>query len=285
MFLMRKDGMTLIELMIALAISVILVGGIYAIFVVQQRSYTVQDQIAAIQQDARAAINIMARDIRMAGMLCGAQFSVNGSEYHAVSPNNSSSGPDSITIVLAYDELSRVTSVNGSQVTVEDGEKFSPNQLIAFEGVKGVYTVTSVDNDILTLNSAPPQYIANYGATVYEVASITYHVNNFTLQRSKTGNPVPQPLVGDESYPVVEDLQFAYKFKEDDSWYNTIPAGKGPSDVRMVRINLLVRTPVEDLDDRNYRRPALEDHPGAATTDGYRRRVLTTVVKLRNLGV
>ena len=70
MFLMRKDGMTLIELMIALAISVILVGGIYAIFVVQQRSYTVQDQIAAIQQDARAAINIMARDIRMAGMLC-----------------------------------------------------------------------------------------------------------------------------------------------------------------------------------------------------------------------
>jgi prepilin-type N-terminal cleavage/methylation domain-containing protein len=63
----NQKGFTLIELMVALVLSFILVGAIYRTFTSQQKAYTVQDQIAETQQNARMAMNILVRDIRMAG--------------------------------------------------------------------------------------------------------------------------------------------------------------------------------------------------------------------------
>jgi prepilin-type N-terminal cleavage/methylation domain-containing protein len=63
----NEKGVTLIELLVVLVISGIVVGGIYKVFVVQTRAYTVQDQVAEVQQDVRGAMEIMVRDIRMAG--------------------------------------------------------------------------------------------------------------------------------------------------------------------------------------------------------------------------
>jgi type IV pilus assembly protein PilW len=58
MVMSDKQGFTLIELMIALVISAILVGGTYSIFITQQRTYILQDQVVGTQQDARAALTI-----------------------------------------------------------------------------------------------------------------------------------------------------------------------------------------------------------------------------------
>jgi type IV pilus assembly protein PilW len=62
-----ERGITLIELLIALVISGIIVGAIYRLFVAQTRSYTVQDQVAEVQQNVRSAMEILVRDIRNAG--------------------------------------------------------------------------------------------------------------------------------------------------------------------------------------------------------------------------
>lgn len=63
----NQRGFTLIELMVALVLSFILIGAIYRGFTSQQKAYTVQDQVAQAQQNARMAMNILLRDIRMAG--------------------------------------------------------------------------------------------------------------------------------------------------------------------------------------------------------------------------
>jgi prepilin-type N-terminal cleavage/methylation domain-containing protein len=60
-------GVTLIELLVALVISGIIVAAIYRLFVAQTRSYTVQDQVAEVQQNVRNAVELLVRDIRMAG--------------------------------------------------------------------------------------------------------------------------------------------------------------------------------------------------------------------------
>jgi prepilin-type N-terminal cleavage/methylation domain-containing protein len=52
--------------------------------------------------------------------------------------------------------------------------------------------------------------------------------------------------------------------------------------VRAVRISIVFRSNTEVSGWRSGRRPALEDRPVQATTDGYIRRVMTTVIKLRN---
>jgi prepilin-type N-terminal cleavage/methylation domain-containing protein len=61
-------GFTLIELMIALAISSIVSAAIYSVYTGLIRSYTVQNVAADIQQNVRAGIDYMAEDIMMAGL-------------------------------------------------------------------------------------------------------------------------------------------------------------------------------------------------------------------------
>ena len=60
-------GFSLIELLIALAVTSILLVGIFNIFLSQHRTYIAQDQIVEMQENVRAAMDIMLRDIRMAG--------------------------------------------------------------------------------------------------------------------------------------------------------------------------------------------------------------------------
>jgi prepilin-type N-terminal cleavage/methylation domain-containing protein len=64
---LSQKGFTIIELMVALVLSFILIGAVYGTFTSQQKAYTVQDQVAEMQQNARMAMNILVRDIRMAG--------------------------------------------------------------------------------------------------------------------------------------------------------------------------------------------------------------------------
>jgi prepilin-type N-terminal cleavage/methylation domain-containing protein len=60
-------GVTLTELLVVLVICAVVIGGLYKVFIAQTRAYTVQDQVAEVQQDVRGAMEIMVRDIRMAG--------------------------------------------------------------------------------------------------------------------------------------------------------------------------------------------------------------------------
>jgi type IV pilus assembly protein PilW len=60
-------GVTLIELLVALVISALVIGGIYRLFVAQTKAYTVQDQVVEVQQNIRSAMEILLRDLRMAG--------------------------------------------------------------------------------------------------------------------------------------------------------------------------------------------------------------------------
>ncbi len=62
-----NTGFTLVELMVAMAISLLVIGSIYSVYRSQQKSYLVQEQVAAMQQNLRAGMTMITRDIRMAG--------------------------------------------------------------------------------------------------------------------------------------------------------------------------------------------------------------------------
>ncbi len=62
-----EKGITLIELLIALVIGGIVVAGIYRVFVSQSRAYVVQDQVVEVQQNIRSAMEMLLKDLRMAG--------------------------------------------------------------------------------------------------------------------------------------------------------------------------------------------------------------------------
>ena len=62
-----NHGFTIVEMMVAIAISGIVMASVYSSFYSQQKSSVAQNEIAAMQQNLRAAMYFMEREIRMAG--------------------------------------------------------------------------------------------------------------------------------------------------------------------------------------------------------------------------
>lgn len=63
----NQRGVTLTELLIALALGLFTIGAVYGVHLNQVKKQIVQEDVLAMQQTARAAMDMMAREIRMAG--------------------------------------------------------------------------------------------------------------------------------------------------------------------------------------------------------------------------
>ena len=63
----NNRGFTLAELLIGLFVSAVVMTTILSAYYSQNKSYAVQEQVAAMVQNLRAAMDIMIREIRMAG--------------------------------------------------------------------------------------------------------------------------------------------------------------------------------------------------------------------------
>jgi len=97
--IVNEKGVTLIELLVVLVISGIVIGGIYRVFISQTKAYTVQDQVAEIQQDVRGAMEMMVREIRMAGFQTN-NFASAAISNNPIIPDNSNS-----TITVNYEYI------------------------------------------------------------------------------------------------------------------------------------------------------------------------------------
>lgn len=62
-----SKGFSLVELMVTLAISSIVLAGIYGVYRAQLKSHVTQNALVEIEQDLRNALYILQRSIRMAG--------------------------------------------------------------------------------------------------------------------------------------------------------------------------------------------------------------------------
>ena len=67
-YLHSEAGFSLVELLMALASSMIVLAAIYSVFNITNKNCTTQNVAANVQQSLRAAIGLMARDIRLAGL-------------------------------------------------------------------------------------------------------------------------------------------------------------------------------------------------------------------------
>ena len=63
----KNTGLTLIELILALALTGIISVFIYRIYNLQRTSYVHQDQVLQMQQNLRMGMEMMVREIQMAG--------------------------------------------------------------------------------------------------------------------------------------------------------------------------------------------------------------------------
>ena len=279
-------GLTLIELLVAMAISAVLIAAMYRTFIGQHRTYTVQEQVVDMQQNARVAINRMMREIRMAGFgnawnilpPHGLPFSaIDGPFSYIINPRDDRNmiigqHDDQITIIGAFEQVSTLkTSTDGTN-TIELVEKADQFNLInrKYLCVGGLEThiVTGISGNTITLDS---NLLFNHaaGTPVFKVKAITYQLrwdnrnpNMPVLTREDQTDGGGSQVVAEN----IENLQFRYVLE--DGSESDSPAD--PSRIRMVRVTVHARTSLSDPDFKGG-------------VGGFRRRTIASNILVRNM--
>lgn len=102
------QGFTLVELLVVLAIASIVMGGIYSVFIRSNRIYISQEEVVAAQQEARSALDILGREIRMAGFI--ADNNLPGG-FDLITSPAWAGNPESDLEIAAVDAAARTTTL------------------------------------------------------------------------------------------------------------------------------------------------------------------------------
>ena len=105
-----EAGFSLVEVMSALIILAIAMTAVFATFISQQQSFTVQNRVAEMQQNLRQAVEFMSRDIRIAGYGIPDNVTIpNGvvatgvTSIRSLYAKDNTTGPDQIYVLYMFD--------------------------------------------------------------------------------------------------------------------------------------------------------------------------------------
>ena len=268
-------GLTLIELLVAMALSGILTAALYRTFIGQHKTYTVQEQVVDMRQNARVAISRMMREIRMAGFGNVGDVlesgGVNGFT-DIITPDNGN-----ITIVGGFRQISTLAAnaeVGQNKITLanaQDASEFDGaihHRYISIGGLES-HTVTSVTGADLTLDPNYPLKLAHLAGTpIFKIHAIRYGV------RDDDGVPVlfrdlyPN-TVSTQRETVAENIE-SVRFEYFDAIGNPTAI---PAKIRMVKVTVTARTRVPDIEIRKE---------GNLIKEEYRRRTIASNILVRN---
>ncbi len=145
----RQQGLTLVELMVAMVLGLLVTGGIITVFISTSASNKAQQQMARLQEDGRFAVALLSRDIGMAN-----------SQYCSGSGGNaapSDAGPylDQLRAPMVYangsndpllNALSDVTTSWGNPYPAKPGAPFMIPEFLSMRGYEcGKTSCTPVD--------------------------------------------------------------------------------------------------------------------------------------------
>lgn len=189
----RNDGFTLIELLASIGIGMIVLAAVTTTFMSQAKFYNAQEQINDVEQNARGALDVITRELKMAGYrptgitLTGVTYSTSQLQIQAdlngdglLTPVGSE--PNEI-IVYAFDnankQITRKDGSNAAQVLADNITAFTFNYLDS----TGAATMTSanirqVSISITAQTAKPdPNYTSNSGYRTYTVTATVTPIN------------------------------------------------------------------------------------------------------------
>lgn len=74
----KQHGLTLIELLVAMTLGLVLIGGVLSVVITTRQTLRVNENLAHMQESARFSFELMAREIREAGLVpCGTRLTAN----------------------------------------------------------------------------------------------------------------------------------------------------------------------------------------------------------------
>ncbi len=184
----RELGFTLIELLIAMAIALVVLASISSAFISQRKTYAVQEQVSEMIQSARAAMDIISREVKMAGYdptgagIVGIPYSATQLEIRAdLNGNGATSDAHEDIVYKFYDsadpnypyQIKRKTGAGTFRPLAENIQSFT----FEYYNADGTATTTSADvrqiEISITARTAQPDpdYSANGGYRTFTLRS------------------------------------------------------------------------------------------------------------------
>jgi len=127
-----QSGFSLVEIMVALVISLLLAIGVGQVYVSNKQSYRLQDAQSRLQENGRIALDIISKDMRQAGY--------QGCAPRSVTPNHVAFAPP-----INVPAFSATTSIIGNEYNSgTDWNPDLPTKLAAMSGTNAVIKGTDV---------------------------------------------------------------------------------------------------------------------------------------------
>ena len=237
----EQAGFTLIEVMVGMVVAVIVVAAAFTILTTTSKSLRANEQIVNTQQNARMAMEWLARDLKLAGF--GNPGVPIGNCSNGIVPSDQTatgvdSGPDSVQVLVPTSRTSGsnrwtlkvpTTTAGTAQITLQPGavadmvsSGLVANQSYVSLGGSATAQVTALDASTSTINVAIPAPLwFQQEDQVYLLQCIRYQVvlppdagnlcggNAPCLTRGVAG-VVTGPTAEAPIAEGVEDLQLAY---------------------------------------------------------------------------
>lgn len=315
-----QRGFTVVEIMIAMLLSLTLAAGVITVFVNNSYSFTQDENIARMQDDARHALREIAFELGMAGHYadlhipdivtldsalsigvdCGPAGEVEWM-YQLVAE-----GTESTLSVSAIDNAT-AAEVGAAHSCFADNEVLPGTDVVSIKRVAGQKSDAPTDNAIYLrtngtvglLYMAPmPETPSLEVATPYadwQFSPSIYYVRQYA---NAFGDGIPAlcrkvlrgagPNMTTECLATgIENLQVEYGMDTSEDGqpniYLTSPTIEEMQDVVSARIFLLARTTAIDTRYTNSTTYSVSNSPDYSPTDAFHRRVLSTSVTIRNV--
>jgi type IV pilus assembly protein PilW len=256
-----NNGFTLVELMVTMVVAFLVIAAVYASYVVQQRTQIEQQQVTLMQQNLRAGLAMMTRELKMAGydptLAGGYGITTANKTVFAFTADLCEDGDDPKDSAVDPTCPGPV-----DPVTLEPTDDDRPN---AGRPLEEQFIYQLFDSDI------PADGI------------------NDALQRVPALAPNPAVPIAEN----IEQIEFSY-IMENGSTQETVAAGQ-LENIRAVQITLLARA---DRPDYRYTNQQTYTTLFGTTWDpantafftipnslNYRRRILLATIELRNMGL
>jgi type IV pilus assembly protein PilW len=182
----KTAGFTLIELLASRAIGLVVIAAVAGTFTAQTRQNSAEEQIAQMQQNVRGALDLMLREIQMAGYkpaggtFNGIQTSTSTTLRIKLDLDSTGVETDGTTddITYTFDSssglITRTLNNGGSSATLADN---ITGFTFAYSDANGASTTTNTSVRRITINitartaKPDPSYTSNGGYRTYQLSA------------------------------------------------------------------------------------------------------------------
>jgi len=185
-----QKGVSLIELMIAVTLSVFIAAALIALFINSKQSYRINENMSRLQENARFAVTFLSRDLRMADYRT-CVTDVRRADAVAGETGTGLNGSDTITTLWQSNDCAAASAVVTTVYSIQAGAGGGPALFRSIDGVNQELVEGIESLQILYGEDTDDDFVVNY---YVEAASVTNMAQAISVRFTLTARTLEDNL-------------------------------------------------------------------------------------------